>query len=99
MINSFVKWLTKRTKISKIIEYVYTGLLSASSALEVFITNFSEKEKLGKLAKVLEIIKIGSNALEKILDWIGGKDSISNARRNAENFEISEFKRGISNEL
>ena len=74
--------LTKAGKISKILGYIYTGLIAANSALEVIIGSLPEA-KANKLKKIMKFMAVGADAIETILNWIGKKEVIANAEEEA----------------
>lgn len=94
----FFKLLTKAGKISKILGYIYTGLLAASSALEVLVNSLPE-EKIKKFKKALKYVTIGSDALRRVLEWLGQDTAIINAEDEARELTIREFQEELSLEL
>lgn len=75
--SKFFTWLTKGTKILRILTYLYRGLVVATKSLEAAIIALKEvKPDLSEktvyiLSSILEYMKIALEAVEKILVWLG----------------------------
>ena len=92
------KLLTKAGKIARILEYVYTGMLAAISAMNVLVENLPE-EKVKKIRKALKFVNVGADALRTVLGWFGMERSIENAESNAREITLTEFQEGLTIEL
>lgn len=92
------KLLTKAGKISKILGYIYTGLLAASAALEVLVNSLPEN-KIKKFKKALKFVTVGADAIRKVLGWLGKEDLIENAENEARELTIREFQEELSLEF
>lgn len=75
--TKLIAWLTKGTKIVRILTYIYRGLAVGSASLEAAILKLKEiQPDLGEkwfdlLLSILEYMKIALEAVEKVLVWLG----------------------------
>ena len=83
MFKKIIAFFTKGSKIARILQYIYNGMFIATKALSSAISALQEVEP-DKNAKVMETLKVvlsytdtAMQALQKIIEWIGGESKLS----------------------
>ena len=75
--KKLITWLSKGTKIIKILTYLYTGLVVAKSAIASALETLTEvKPDLDQkvveiLQQVVEYVGVAADAIKKVLEWFG----------------------------
>lgn len=88
--KKIIAWLTKGTKIVRILTYIYKGLIIASAgfnaAVEKLKVQFEDASFIPTLDIISEYMGVAIDALEKILEWLGVDTErvASEARQEAE---------------
>ena len=82
MFKKIIAFFTKGSKIARILRYIYNGLFIATKALSSAIAALQEVEP-DKNVKVIETLKVvltytdtAMQALQKIIEWIGGESKL-----------------------
>lgn len=83
MFKKIIAFFSKGSKIARILQYVYNGLFIATKALSSAIAALQEVEP-DKNVKVIETLKTvlsyadtSMQALQKIIEWIGGESKLA----------------------
>jgi len=87
--KKFIKWLTNKSKIVRIIRYIYRGsyvtravIVSAKESLIQTQEPDHESEKITKVIEALETcvsyLNVVNEALEKILEWVSPEEIQAN---------------------
>ena len=91
--KKIIAWMTRGSKIVKVIEKIYKALVFSYSTLDGIETGFVtiDKEVPEKLEETNKYLSLCISALEKILEWFGisrfERASIANQNMNIETFK------------